>query len=208
MKNGVAGIDQTVDAMARVSMGQYGAGSMRIRSLAIQIIRAAGVDEKNQLGEVRAIHQWVMDRLRYVKDPAWYEMVTFPETLAFEQPDGDCDDHAVLEAALLGAIGIPSRFVVFGFKGGGFSHVALQAMLPKGPLPLDPIVKNKPAGWEVPDWTSRKIYTVSTPTGVAPGMWDLAIKIAAVGGAVALGVGMLARLIQRLPIGWGSHDHE
>lgn len=164
---GTAGTDATIEAMAQVAMGEYGAGSGRIRDLAMRIISAAGVAERDQRGEVDAIHRYVQSHLRYVKDPLWYEFVTYPETLAFERPDGDCDDHAVLEAALLGAIGIPSRFVVFAFKGGPWSHVAMQARVGSTWIPLDPIVKNQPAGWQVPDASATKAYGINTPTGTA-----------------------------------------
>jgi transglutaminase-like putative cysteine protease len=164
---GAAGTDATIDAMARAAMGEFGAGSGRIRELAITILRDAGVAERDQQGEVVAIHQWVQDHLRYVKDPLWYEFVTYPETLAFERADGDCDDHVVLEAALLGAIGIPSRFVVFAFRGGPWSHVAMQANVKGRWIPLDPIVKTKPAGWVAPDADRTKVYGVNTPDGPA-----------------------------------------
>jgi len=175
---GVDGTHQTIDVMARAAMGRYGAGSGRIRNLAVQIVRDAGVPERDKRGETVAVHEWVKKHLRYVKDPLWYEFVTYPETLAFERADGDCDDHAVLESALLGALGIPTRFVVYAFKGSSqFAHVALHAMVgPNEWLPLDPIVKDKPAGWEVPDATTRHVYGISTPdgpqkTGRSTGEW-------------------------------------
>lgn len=162
---GAAGTDATIEAMAKAAMGIYGAGSGRIRDLAMRIISAAGVPERDQRGEVEAIHRYVQQHLRYVKDPLWYEFVTYPETLAFERPDGDCDDHVVLEAALLGAVGIPSRFVVFAFRGGPWSHVAMQAHAGGQWIKLDPIVKNQPAGWVVPDADRTKVYGINTPTG-------------------------------------------
>ena len=184
---GVDGTHQTIDVMARAAMGRYGAGSGRIRNLAVQIVRDAGVPERDKRGETVAVHEWVKKHLRYVKDPLWYEFVTYPETLAFERADGDCDDHAVLESALLGALGIPTRFVVYAFKGSSqFAHVALHAMVgPNEWLPLDPIVKDKPAGWEVPDATTRHVYGISTPdgpqkTGRSAGEW------------IGLGVAMFA----------------
>lgn len=184
---GTDGTHQTIEVMSKAAMGPYGAGSGRIRNLAIQIVRDAGVPERDKRGEIVAIHEWVKKHLRYVKDPLWYEFVTFPETLAFERSDGDCDDHVTLEAALLGALGIPTRFVVYAFKGASqFAHVAMHAMFaPNNWMPLDPIVKDKPAGWEVPDATTRHVYGINTPdgtqkTGRSVGEW------------ITLGVGILA----------------
>lgn len=165
LPGGQRGIDATVAEMAKAAMGQYGAGSAKIRSLTLDVIRAAGVTEKDQPAEVRAVHKWVQGHLRYVRDPVWYEFVTFPETLAFDQADGDCDDHSVLESAMLGSIGIPTRFVTFSFRGGSPSHVALQALVAGAWIPLDPIVKDKPAGWQAPDATKTDIYGISGPDG-------------------------------------------
>lgn len=172
---GDAGTDVTVDLMARMAMGIYGAQSVKIRQLAIDIVRAAGVRQKDRLGEVRAIHSWVQQRLRYVQDPAWQELLTHAETLAFDAQDGDCDDHSILEAALLGAIGIPTRFVVVGMKRDApFQHVYSEAMVMKTWVPLDAIMKDKPAGWSVPNPGRRKAYAVNSPDGVLmPDLMDM-----------------------------------
>lgn len=188
LKSGQDGTDQTIDVMAKAAMGKWGAGSPRIRNLAVQIIRDANVDERDKTGEAVAIHNYVMGHLRYVKDPLWYEFVTHPETLAFERADGDCDDHVVLEAALLAAVGIPSRFVVYAFKGApSWQHVALHAQIaPRVWMPLDPIVKDKPAGWEAPDATNRKVYGVNTPDGHAKTHGTLMEFVGVIAGILAL----------------------
>lgn len=188
LKPGNEGTHQTVEEMAKAAMGQYGAGSGRIRNLAVQIVRDAGVAERDKRGEIIAIHEWVKNHLRYVNDPLWYEFITFPETLAFERNDGDCDDHVVLEAALLGALGIPSRFVVYAVKNPmNFDHVAMHALVkqPNEWMALDPIVKKQPAGWEVPDAKAKHVYGINTPNGTQKtgrhiGEW------------IALGVGIFA----------------
>ncbi len=189
LADGPDGTDQTIQAMSKAAMGEFGAGSPRIIDLARDII--ATVPERDQLGEVEAIHRFVMLHLRYVRDPLWYEAVTMPETLAFERQQGDCDDHAVLEAALLGSIGIQTRFVTYAFKGSPImSHVALQARVGNKWIPLDPIVKNKPVGWEVPDATTRVVYGVNTPTGTAIKVFSITNALSS--GIVLIVVGMLA----------------
>ncbi len=193
LQPGQAGTDATIDAMSRAALGIYGAGSARIRELAVEIINGEkggpAVAERDKRGEVTAIHEWVKSHLRYVSDPTWYEFVTYPETLAFERPDGDCDDHAVLEAALLGAIGMPTRFVTYSFRGNTApSHVALQVLLPAPPgskqaagwMTLDPIVKDQPAGWEAPDATGRTLYGVNTPTGYTKSAGSKIVRVIAI----------------------------
>lgn len=146
-------------------MGKWGARSVRLRELAASIVRDAGVAERDQVGEAKALHAWVQERIRYVYSPIGAALLVYPETAAFVVKDADCKVATTLEAALLGTLGIVSRFVVVGFPPAGtWSHVYLQALV-KEPgrknrtwLSLDPIVKNRPAGWEVPDATTRKDY--------------------------------------------------
>lgn len=178
MPPGMAGVDLTIQEMSRAAMGQWGAGSERIRDLAVSIIRAARVPERDQMGEVVALKNWVQDNVRYVRDPLWYESITFPESIAFDVKTGDCDDHVVLLAALLGAVGIPSRFVTFGIQSATQTHVAMEAQVKGEWIPLDPIVKNKPAGWQVPDPSTRVVYGPNTPFGTAG-------KVLSIGNAIS-----------------------
>jgi transglutaminase-like putative cysteine protease len=189
LPSGEAGTDITIEMMARMAMGKYGAGSLRMRELAASIVR--DVPEKDVRGEIDAIHRWVQNRLRYVNDPATAEMLVHPESLAFD-PDvrtGDCDDHAMLEAALLAAIGRPTRFVVIARNPrDAFQHVYLEAHDGREWVPLDPIMKKpqQPSGWAVPNPGRIKRYPSNRPDGTLPGP-DLPITL----GALALGVWLL-----------------
>jgi transglutaminase-like putative cysteine protease len=67
---------------------------------------------------------------RFVRDPSGIELITAPKRLLDEfratgYISGDCDDAAILGSALAKAIGLPARFVVFGFltTTAPFSHV-------------------------------------------------------------------------------------
>lgn len=181
MPPGMAGVDLTIQTMAKMAMGQYGAGSAKIRYLAEEIILDARVKERDQAGEMIALRNWVMRNIRYVRDPLWYESVTYPESTAFETKTGDCDDHTVLLAALLGAVGIPTRFVTYGFKNiPTQTHVAMEAQIKGQWITLDPIVKDQMAGWEVPDPTTRVVYGTNTPLGTAGKVLSLGNVVAAV----------------------------
>ena len=154
LPDGIAGTGRTIQAMQSLAFGAWGSRSPRIRALALDIVREAGVPERDYLGEVRALHGWVVRSLRYVRDPINQELLTAPETL-LEVRAGDCDDHAVLLAALLAALGHAVRFVTIGFDANrpeSFSHVYLHGQ-PAGSsrwVPLDAIKKDQPAGWEAP----------------------------------------------------------
>ena len=152
LPDGLPGTARTLTAMRDLAAGPWGARSAIIRALALNIVREAAVPEKDYLGEVVALFQWVQRSIRYVRDPIGQELVTAPETLV-QTRAGDCDDHAVMLAALLGSLGHRSRFVTIGFQADQperFSHVYLEAQ-PAGSdtwIPLDAIKKDRPAGWE------------------------------------------------------------
>ena len=79
--------------------------------------------QKDFTGEVRAIHQYVRDNIRYVRDPDGLELVQTPEeTLRVRA--GDCDDKSVLAATLLNATGHRVRFRAVGLNARGqYQHV-------------------------------------------------------------------------------------
>ncbi len=114
------------------------------------------VPERDKMGEINAIHQWVMDHFRYTEDPYDVELLNDPAVMLEDiQREGkialDCDGATILESVLLSAIGFPIRFVVIGPQE-QYKHIYLQAGIntPQGYnwVSLDPIVKNKLAGWE------------------------------------------------------------
>lgn len=145
---GHPGTAETVAIMARLALGEYGARHPAVRDQAARIV--AGLPARDQRAEAAAVLAWVRGRLRYLRDPVGQEHLTAPAALlAAAAPQGDCDDHATLAAALLGALGIPTRFRTLGELPGAFSHVYLAALVDGEWVPLDPIT-DKPLGWEAP----------------------------------------------------------
>jgi hypothetical protein len=166
LAGGDAGTDQTVSEMSKCAMGIYGAKSPRVRELAISIINQAQVPNKDYRRMIVAIHQWILRNIRYVKDSIGQETVCTPE-YTLQMRAGDCDCMATLEAGLLGSIGIDTQFVVIGMAPGGYSHVYLQAETEPGTwIPLDPIMPNHPAGWQVPNPVRKKIYAINDAEGL------------------------------------------
>lgn len=98
-----------------------------IRRLALSLV--AGLPPKDYVNEARRLHEYVRDRIRYVKDPDDRELVQSPTaTLAIGQ--GDCDDKSVLLAALLKSIGHPARFKAIAVDGDPrFCHVYVETKL-------------------------------------------------------------------------------
>ena len=94
--------------------------------------------------------------VRYVADPHWADHFTAPYRLLMQCARGacagDCDDHAMLVAALLGSIGHPVGFRAWGPKRGEYVHVYAIARTPKKTgeeiVGLDTTVEEAFVGWE------------------------------------------------------------
>lgn len=108
--------------------------------------------------EVLAVNYWVCQNIRYIPDPTNVELVKDPKRL-METGSGDCDDIAVLCAALLLAIGKTPAFMLVAFNGSPMpSHVFALAKTPSGWVPLDPVanrvtakmMKDATKKWVVP----------------------------------------------------------
>lgn len=128
---GDAGIYQTLREMTRFVNESF--LSPAIRRRAFEIIRGCpGIAFGCQ---VEALRAWLLVSWRFVRDPAGVELVHRPERLLDEFRQwgyitGDCDDAAVLGAALGKAVGFPARWVVLGFHGprSPFTHVFVELM--------------------------------------------------------------------------------
>lgn len=96
------------------------------------------VPEKNEVGEVSAVFHFVRDSIRYTRDVLGVETISNPVTTLARRV-GDCDDKALLLAALFESIGYPTRFVVAGYQNNrDFEHVYLQVYTDSGWLDCDP----------------------------------------------------------------------
>jgi transglutaminase-like putative cysteine protease len=130
--DGVEGIRTTLKIMSAI-VTKYKASKFA-RELVIKILKDAGVPQytpsgkKNWVGQIRAIHNYVKNDIRYIKDVDGVETVqTPPQT--YRLGHGDCDDKSVLAATLLKAIGHPARFKAVGFAPGIYCHVYPQTKI-------------------------------------------------------------------------------
>lgn len=108
-------------------MAREGSKTLPVRLAALQIVE--GLPQRDWIAEIRALHEFVRDRIRYVKDINDVETLQAPErTLQFKQ--GDCDDKAMLLGSLLTSINHPSRLHAVGFhRPGFFSHVYAESRI-------------------------------------------------------------------------------
>lgn len=122
--DGVPGIKVTLEVMRKLAREASDHPSF------VQLTRelVGGVKQKDFVGEARRVHEFVRDRIRYLKDPLGMEWVQTP-VVTLNVRQGDCDDKATLAAAMLRALGHPSRFVVIGFAPHRYSHVYLETKI-------------------------------------------------------------------------------
>jgi transglutaminase-like putative cysteine protease len=125
-----------------------------VKPRVVQTARAITAECPERDGRCRAllIRRWLDEHLRFVPDPRGVELVVTPEVL-LEQIErgyytqGDCDDAAVLGAALAKAIGLRARFVVLGFleRQGPWRHV--YAAVQVGPSVWVDLDVTRPPDW-------------------------------------------------------------
>ena len=105
----------------------------------------ANVPEKDWRRRILTVFHFVRDRVRYTLDPNGVEYIASPQRM-ITILEGDCDDKAAFLAALLEAIGIPTRFVAVGFDGAELSHVFVEAKFDSRWIALDATEPVR-AGW-------------------------------------------------------------
>lgn len=151
ISSGVRGTLETLKLMRSVTRAAK--KTLVIRQQAMSLLQ--GLQPKNYGGEIAAIHAFVRDRIRYVRDIRGVETIQTPEkTLEFGY--GDCDDKSTLVASLLESAGHPTRFVAMGFRNGQFCHVYVETKLGArwiGVETTEPVF----AGWHPPGMTSRMV---------------------------------------------------
>lgn len=125
---GHAGIEATVRTMRQLA--RDGTTSPLLRSTADRILAGAGTDADR----ARRIRDFLQEWTRFEFDPPGVELVRTPHEMLDTVRDGravsgDCDDVAVLGAALSHVAGLRSRFVLLGFEPGApFRHVYTEVL--------------------------------------------------------------------------------
>jgi len=165
LSDGDPGVDETIGYIRQLV--DEGLCDPRVRRVATEIIRGAGVLPYDELGEVRAIFEWARNwrNVRFFKDMVGKEMLQ-PAWSILESGAGDCDCiNAILLPSLLGAIGYPTRAVTVAADPadpGQFSHIYIEVLVDDGSeggawIPLD--VARPGAAWgKMPEhfWRIRR----------------------------------------------------
>lgn len=148
--NGVDQVRATLRQMCKF-VRQYKVDT-GVRTLAQQLTR--DLPSKAFTDELQVLQNFVRDCIRYVRDVRDVETVQTP-VRTLEIGSGDCDDKAVLLAALLESIGFRTRFHAVGVDGKAYSHVLAEGYDPlqKQWVPLECIVDGAEPGWFPPGVT-------------------------------------------------------
>lgn len=142
-------------------MGAFVQQSLRrptVRLLALQILNQYQVPNRSGGRSIQALYSWVKQNIRYVKDPVDVETVQDPEA-TIKIRAGDCDDQAVLMAALAMSIGAAARFVVIGQHRDAFEHVYPEINIYGRWIPADTVASG-PFG-QAPQAPVKKMYSIT-----------------------------------------------
>lgn len=130
--SGASGVNATLRVMRQFT--RAGKKHYPIRELALSLVK--GLPQKDWLNEVKRLHAYVRDRIRYVRDINGVETVAIPQ-VTIEIGQGDCDDKSVLLASLLESIGHPTRFVAVGFAPNSYNHVLVETKIGTKWIPVE-----------------------------------------------------------------------
>ena len=131
---------------------------------AVDIVRS--VPAYDDLGEVRALYNWVISNIRFTKDPISKEKLIPPQEL-LKIKAGDCDDISMLLAALAMSIGYNARLITVSANPASpddFSHVYVEVETPGGSgqwLPLDAARPDSQFGSGPPIYYRKRAWSLT-----------------------------------------------
>lgn len=159
LPEGVCGVRETMKIMRLIL--REAKKNDTLRQLAARV--TSSVDDKDWLGEIGALFDFVQKNIRYQRDVTYHETLSTPLEVLL-QGFGDCDDQALLLATLLESIGHDTRFTAMGFdQRGHYSHIIAEALLGEN-WARDPVItldttEDRPMGWRPPKvWRQMIIY--------------------------------------------------
>jgi transglutaminase-like putative cysteine protease len=156
LPSGEAGIAKTLNLM--VGLARQYKTDLNIRTLAGDLTQPCA--PKDRRAELKALHRFVRDSIRYVNDVDGVETLQTPvQTLRTQR--GDCDDKATLLCSLAASVGYATRFCAIEVRDQGyFSHVMAQLKLGQGWINAETILPDVEIGWWPPDATQMMLAHV------------------------------------------------
>ena len=159
LRRGKQGTAQTLTEMSRI-VKEHGRTDPEVRAVADHLTRH--LPQKDKGGEIRALYEFVRDRIRYSWDTAGLETLQWP-AITLKRGQGDCDDKSILLASLLAAKGHPTRFIAVGLDPSRptYVHVYVETVMGRrmdGQRRWVPLETTEPVdiGWK-PEGVTRAI---------------------------------------------------
>jgi len=136
----------------------------RIATVAVNVLKANGVQPRDYVGQGRVLLKFVQHRIYYVNEPG--ERLQDP-AYTLRVGYGDCDDMALLLAALCESLRLPWKFVISGRRGNRvvrwvegdtysparWAHIYLaigdKPFAPKRWMFAEPTLRTVDLGWDV-----------------------------------------------------------
>lgn len=154
LPDGIDGVIATLRFMAQI-VKEYKINPI-VREKALALTRF--VFQKDFIGEVQALFDFVQNHVRYVHDIEGVETLQTPD-VTLDHMAGDCDDKSILLASLLASIGYSSRFRAVGFARDVLEHVYVEVKLGTQWIALDATEPN-PMGWAPPGVVSSYVWHI------------------------------------------------
>jgi len=164
------GIDDVLKVASRLVTTYTGRDDLR--TLALKITRRVPRNIGTGLPDLRnvdciaeALYRWITRNINYVRDPWNIERIQSPD-VTLRQKAGDCDDHAILSAALLQTLGIQTGFRIVSRTGRNYDHIYTVYRSPAGWKSFDTTVAKYP-GFAFDETLIKKSkYVPLTPPGL------------------------------------------
>jgi hypothetical protein len=147
-------IAKRVDASIRTPQKTKDGQQFMLRDLALEVVSGApqhGQESEKQ--QIDRVFWWVKNNVEYRQDPADYDMyMTAGRTIA--AGGSDCDDHTILNAAMLNSLGFRTGAKVVSPDGANWHIYAVVGAFPfYNPTVIIPMDTTQPGsypGWEPP----------------------------------------------------------
>lgn len=134
-----------------------GGHSTEVQRVALSALYAQRLTLTSAPHEIaQTLHAFVSSRIRYTPDPAGFERMVHPRTMAIDilagrDVSGDCDDMAVFLSALYVSVGLPSSVAFLDTdKDGVIDHAVTTVYVGGQMVYAETTVPGKEFGWKPP----------------------------------------------------------
>ncbi|HLW53229.1 MAG TPA: transglutaminase-like domain-containing protein [Candidatus Angelobacter sp.] len=161
--DGEIGTAQTIDKIRKLI--REGMTDREVNRQAIAIVQQSGVPAFDFAGEVRAVYEWVLRNIRFVRDIAGVETLRGAREILTVRA-GDCDDiNGILLPTLLATIGAHVRLVTISSHPqfpADFSHIYCEVEINGCWIALDAARRNAAFGREPQHYFRKRVWSVTS----------------------------------------------